>query len=203
MSFLWRKYIGKTIPHTITANNTETHMKYLIVGLGNIGNEYKNTRHNIGFTVVEALASSADAEWRDVTHGEMATVKHKGRTFLLLKPNTYMNLSGKAVRYWLQKEKLEKSQMMVICDDLNLPSGSAGGQNGLKNIQELLVSMEYPRLRVGIGDDFSKGKQVQYVLGKWTEAERAELSNIMDRCIESIRLYGSVDIQAAMNVCNK
>ena len=158
-------------------------MKYLITGLGNIGYEYENTRHNIGFDAVDFLCKNLEGTWRQDTHGDLAEVKFKGRTLILLKPNTYMNLSGKAIRYWMQKEKIPVEQTMVILDDLNLDfgkiriraSGSDGGHNGLKNIQELLGGNVYPRMRLGIGSNFSKGKQVNFVLGKWSEDEKAEL----------------------------
>lgn len=186
-------------------------MKYLITGLGNIGSEYDGTRHNIGFDVVDALCNKLDGTWRNDHHGELAEVKHKGRTLILLKPNTYMNLSGKAVRYWLQKEKIELENSLVICDDLNLvfgkqrlrAKGSDGGHNGLKNIQEILASDAYPRLRIGIGSDFSKGKQVNFVLGKWTEDERAELPLILDKSVEVILAMTTIGITRAMNVLSK
>lgn len=182
-------------------------MKYLITGLGNIGYEYENTRHNVGFDVVDHLCKSLGGEWRGDHHGDLAEVKWKGRTLILLKPNTYMNLSGKAVRYWLQKEKLQPENSMVICDDLNLdfgklrlrPKGTDGGHNGLKSIQELLGSDVYPRLRVGIGDNFSKGKQVNFVLGKWTEGEKAELPHIVERSAEVIKTFVTLGLERAMN----
>ncbi len=182
-------------------------MKYLITGLGNIGSEYDNTRHNVGFDVVDFLCKKLDGEWRGDHHGERAEVKWKGRTLILFKPNTYMNLSGKAVRYWLQKEKLQPENSLIVCDDLNLdfgklrlrPSGSAGGHNGLKSIQELLGTDVYPRLRVGIGDNFSKGKQVNFVLGKWSEGEKAELAHILDRTEEVIKIFTTLGLERAMN----
>lgn len=182
-------------------------MKYLITGLGNIGYEYENTRHNVGFDVVDYLCKALDGEWRSDHHGDRAEVKWKGRTLILFKPNTYMNLSGKAVRYWLQKEKLQPENSLVVCDDLNLdfgkirlrPSGSSGGHNGLKSIQELLGTDAYPRLRVGIGDNFSKGKQVNFVLGKWSEGEKAELAHILERSAEVIKIFTTLGLERAMN----
>jgi peptidyl-tRNA hydrolase, PTH1 family len=182
-------------------------MKYLITGLGNIGYEYENTRHNAGFDVVDFLCKSLEGEWRSDHHGERAEVKWKGRTLILFKPNTYMNLSGKAVRYWLQKEKLLPENSLVICDDLNLdygklrlrPSGSAGGHNGLKSIQEMLGTDAYPRLRVGIGDNFSKGKQVNFVLGKWSADEKAELPHILERAAEVVKIFTTLGLERAMN----
>jgi peptidyl-tRNA hydrolase, PTH1 family len=186
-------------------------MKYLITGLGNIGSEYDGTRHNIGFDVADAICKKLEGAWRNDHHGELAEVKHKGRTLILLKPNTYMNLSGKAIRYWLQKEKIELENSLVVCDDLNLAfgkqrlraKGSDGGHNGLKSIQELLNTDQYPRLRVGIGSDFSKGKQVNFVLGKWTEDEKAELPHILDKSVEAILAMTTIGLVRAMNVLSK
>ena len=186
-------------------------MKYLITGLGNMGYEYDNTRHNIGFEVVDYLCKSLEGNWRQDTHGDLAEVKHKGRTLILLKPNTWMNLSGKAVRYWLQKEKIAMENQVVICDDLNLPygkirirpNGSAGGHNGLKSIEELLESNAYPRMRMGIGSEFSKGKQVNFVLGKWSEDERAELPHIIERAGEAVKTFAAIGLDRAMNLYNK
>jgi len=153
--------------------NFASTMKYLVVGLGNIGEEYAETRHNIGFKVVDELAASSAATWKSVTLGSMTEVKHKGRTLLLLKPNTYMNLSGKAVNYWLQKEKIPVENMLVILDEIQLDLGTVrlrgkgtdGGHNGLKDIQAQLGTTEYARLRVGVGKNFHPGGQVNYVLG--------------------------------------
>ena len=186
-------------------------MKYLIAGLGNIGSDYVDTRHNIGFDAVDFLCKQLDGSWRSDTHGELAEVKFKGRTLLLLKPNTYMNLSGKAIRYWLQKEKIPVENSLMICDDLNLvfgklrlrAKGSDGGHNGLKHIQEVLGSDAYPRLRVGIGADFPKGRQVEFVLGKWSEDERAELPRILEKSAETVKAFVSIGLERAMNVAGK
>ncbi|MBK8558261.1 MAG: aminoacyl-tRNA hydrolase [Lewinellaceae bacterium] len=186
-------------------------MKYLITGLGNPGSEYADTRHNIGFAVVNLLCTQLEGKWRMDHHGELAEVKYKGRTLLLLKPHTYMNLSGKAVRYWMQKEKIEPENILVVCDDLNLvfgkqrlrPKGSDGGHNGLKSIQELLNSDAYPRLRVGIGDNFNKGRQVNFVLGKWTNDEAAELPHILEKSTEVIKAFATIGITRAMNVLSR
>ena len=172
-------------------------MKYLITGLGNIGYEYDGTRHNIGFEAVDFLCKQLEGEWRNDHHGELAEVKFKGRTLILLKPNTYMNLSGKAIRYWLQKEKILPENSVTILDDLNLEfgkqrlraKGSDGGHNGLKSIQETLGTDAYPRLRIGIGNTFSKGKQVNFVLGKWSEDEKAELSRILEKATEVVKTF--------------
>lgn len=186
-------------------------MKYLITGLGNIGYEYQNTRHNVGFDVADLLCRQLEGSWHDDHHGELAEVRHKGRTLILLKPNTYMNLSGKALRYWLQKEKIPTENSLVVCDDLNLDfgklrlrtKGSDGGHNGLKNIQEVLGTDAYPRLRVGIGSDFSRGKQVNFVLGKWSPDEAAELPNILEKAAETIKAFVTIGIDRAMNVAAK
>lgn len=186
-------------------------MKYLITGLGNIGYEYDGTRHNVGFEVVDHLCKTLKGEWQGNHHGDLAEVKFKGRTLILLKPNTYMNLSGKAIRYWLQKEKIPVENSLTILDDLNLDfgklrlraKGSDGGHNGLKSIQEMLATDAYPRLRIGIGSEFSKGKQVNFVLGKWTEDEKAGLPHILDQCNTVIQTLVTVGFAQAMNATGK
>lgn len=183
-------------------------MKYLITGLGNVGYEYAGTRHNIGFDAVDLLVRQLEGAWRSDHHGDLAEVRHKGRTLIVLKPNTYMNLSGKAIRYWLQKEKIEPENSLVLCDDLNLDfgklrlraKGSAGGHNGLQNIQDVLGSDVYPRLRIGIGSNFSRGRQVDFVLGKWKEDEKAELAIVLERSTEIVKAFVTVGIERAMNV---
>ncbi|MBL7802478.1 MAG: aminoacyl-tRNA hydrolase [Saprospiraceae bacterium] len=186
-------------------------MKYLITGLGNIGYEYAGTRHNIGFDAVDHLCKSLEGTWRSDHYGDLADLKHKGRTLILLKPNTYMNLSGKAVRYWLQKEKITAENCLVICDDLNLPfgkqrlrgKGSDGGHNGLKSIQELLGSDVYPRLRIGIGNNFSRGRQSDFVLGKWSADEAAELPILLEKIDETIKAFVTIGLERAMNIAAK
>lgn len=171
--------------------------KFLIVGLGNIGSEYANTRHNIGFKVLDFLAKQESLNFQTVKLGSLAEYKIKGRTLLLLKPNTYMNLSGKAVQYWMEKEKIAKENILVITDDLNLPfgtirikpKGSDGGHNGLKSIQQLLNSADYPRFRFGISDDFKKGKQVDYVLGEWDEDEKTKLVERLEMSVKAIQSF--------------
>lgn len=166
-------------------------MKYLIVGLGNIGAEYADTRHNIGFKVLDALAEASDTVFTADRYGSVARLRHKGRQLTLLKPSTYMNLSGKAVRYWLDAEKVDIANLLVVVDDIALPfgtlrmrpKGSEGGHNGLKNISELLGRNDYARLRFGIGGDFARGHQVDYVLGEWTDDERKALP-------ERLKLFG-------------
>jgi PTH1 family peptidyl-tRNA hydrolase len=168
--------------------------KFLIVALGNIGEEYENTRHNIGFTIADTIAKENDFKFAVDKLASVAIYKFKGKTLVIIKPSTYMNLSGKAVNYWMQKENISKENILIITDDLALPfgtvrmkgKGSDGGHNGLKNIQEILASTEYPRLRFGVGSEFSKGKQVDYVLGGWNE-EGDRRSGIGCRDCDSVR----------------
>jgi PTH1 family peptidyl-tRNA hydrolase len=184
--------------------------KFLIVGLGNIGAEYVNTRHNIGFKVVDHLARKESLDFQTVKLGAMAEYKLKGRTLFLLKPNTYMNLSGKAIKYWMDKENIPASNILVITDDLNLsfgtirikPKGSDGGHNGLKSIQQTLNSSDYPRFRFGISDDFKKGRQVDYVLGEWNEEETAKLPERLDVAAEIIRSFALSGLDITMNTFN-
>lgn len=186
-------------------------MKYLIVGLGNIGAEYTETRHNIGFKVLDALAEASNAVFTTARYGDVAEVRYKGRTLILLKPSTYMNLSGKAVRYWLDAEKIDRENLLVVSDDIALPfgtlrlrpKGSAGGHNGLKNIAELLGSEEYARMRFGIGGDFPKGHQVDYVLGEWTEEERAAMPERLKVFVDAIRSFTTQGCAMTMNFFNK
>ncbi len=186
-------------------------MKYLIAGLGNIGPEYKNTRHNIGFQILDALAEASNISFNDKRYGFVAEYKFKARTFVLLKPTTYMNLSGRAVNYWLQKEKIDIKNMLVLVDDLALPfgtlrvraKGGAGGHNGLENINQVLGRNDYARLRFGIGDDFHKGYQVDYVLGEWSKEERKELPFKIDDAIEIIKSFGTIGVDRTMNFHNK
>lgn len=185
-------------------------MKYLIFGLGNMHLDYMGTRHNVGFEVVDALASALGAEWHNDTHSHRAEARLKGRTLILFKPTTYMNLSGKCVRYWLLKERIEPNQILVITDDLNLEfgslrirgNGSDGGHNGLKDIQAQLGSTQYPRMRVGIGSNFPKGRQVDYVLGKWNDNEQPYLAELMEACKNAAVCWALEGISAAMNKFN-
>lgn len=184
--------------------------KFLIVGLGNIGEEYENTRHNIGFTILDALAKENSFKFATDKLASVATFKFKGKTLILIKPSTYMNLSGKAVNYWMQTEKIQKENILVLTDDLALPFGSVrmkgkgsdGGHNGLKSIQETLVSSEYPRLRFGVGSEFSKGKQVDYVLGKWNLEEQKELEPRIKLAIEMIQGFTTIGLQRTMSAYN-
>lgn len=185
-------------------------MKYLIVGLGNIGEEYKDTRHNIGFNVVDQMAKEAGVEFKAGKHGAVAEVKHAGRTFFLLKPSTYMNLSGKALNYWMQQENIPVERTFTVVDDLALPfgkirikgKGSDAGHNGLKNIAQVLGRTDYPRLRFGIGDDYRKGGQIDFVLGKWGKEEMLDLPLRIDVCIKAIEAFGTIGLARTMNEFN-
>lgn len=195
----------------VTVYHEETPMKkFLIVGLGNIGPKYKNTRHNIGFKMLDHLAEKETLDWESVRLGDMTTHKKKGRTFLLLKPSTYMNLSGKAVKYWLDKEKIPVENLLVITDDINLPfgtirlktKGSDGGHNGLKDIQNTLQTTKYNRFRFGISNEFSKGSQVDYVLGEWDAEEEKQLQERLEKGVQLIESYGLSGINITMNQFN-
>ena len=185
-------------------------MKYLIVGLGNIGSEYKETRHNIGFKVLDAFVNASNSSFRTDRLGDVAELKHRGRTLICLKPSTYMNLSGKAVRYWMQQEKIPQERVLIITDELSLPfgkirlkpKGSDGGHNGLKNIQEVLGNPNYSRVRFGIAAEFSKGKQVDYVLGEWTPQEESHLITQIPKSIEAIESFALAGLDNTMNSFN-
>jgi PTH1 family peptidyl-tRNA hydrolase len=185
-------------------------MKYLIVGLGNIGAEYEHTRHNIGFDIADAFVTKHGGTFRNDRLADVAECKWKGRTFVVIKPTTYMNLSGKAVKYWMDKEKVPLENILVLVDDLALPlevirlraGGSDAGQNGLKSIQELLGTNQYPRLRFGIGNNFPRGKQVDFVLGKWSNEEWAVVMAKLGKCVEVIESFASVGLPRTMNIFN-
>jgi PTH1 family peptidyl-tRNA hydrolase len=185
-------------------------MKYLIVGLGNPGQDYDGTRHNIGFDVLDRMALENKVVWSSEKHGWVCNFSYKGRSLFLLKPNTYMNLSGKAVAYWLQKEKIHPNKTLVVVDDLALPvaklrlrpGGSDGGHNGLKSINETLGTNQYPRLRFGIGNDFPKGRQSEFVLGKWNNIETELVENALAKAIEAIQHFVTMELSLAMNKVN-
>ncbi len=191
-------------------DQTERMKKYLIVGLGNIGAEYVNTRHNIGFKAVDFMANEAGVTFETVKLGALTEIKVKNKILLLLKPNTYMNLSGKAVQYWMDKEKIAKENILIITDDLNLPfgsirikaKGSDGGHNGLKNIQLILNTSEYPRLRFGISDQFKKGQQVDYVLGDWSDEETTALKERLEVVSKAVKEFALAGLNNAMNNYN-
>ncbi len=186
-------------------------MKYLLAGLGNVGNEYDATRHNIGFDVADAFVIKHGGTFKVDRHVFHSEVKFKGRTFVVIKPTTYMNLSGKALKYWIDKEKIPLENVMVVCDDLALPlgtirlraSGSAGGQNGLKNIELLLQSQNYPRLRFGIGNNYPKGQQVNYVLGKWKTDEIELVKLTILKSVDAVEAWSTTGIGNAMTMFNK
>ena len=185
-------------------------MKYLIAGLGNIGSEYQDTRHNIGFEILDALANASGIFFEQQRHAFVAEMRHKGKTFVLIKPTTYMNLSGKAVHYWMQQEKIPIDRVLVATDDLALPfgkirikgKGSDGGHNGLKHIQQTFGTNQYARLRFGIGDNFSKGRQVDFVLGQWSAEEQQTLNERVQLAKDAILSFGTIGIQHTMNAFN-
>lgn len=185
-------------------------MKYLVVGLGNPGVKYDNTRHNIGFKVVEEFAKLSEAKFSSDRHADVAYAKFKGRTIVLVKPTTYMNLSGKAVNYWMQAEKISIENVLVITDDIALPfgklrmkgKGSDGGHNGLKDIQSTLNSQAYARLRFGVGSDFHKGQQADYVLGDWSAEEEKQLEERLKVAIEFIKGFATIGLAQTMSNWN-
>ena len=186
-------------------------MKHLIAGLGNIGEEYRNTRHNVGFMVLDAAAAASGISFTDSRYGSVATLRHKNAQLVLLKPSTFMNLSGNAVRYWLQKEKITPDNLLVITDDIAIPtgsirlraSGSPGGHNGLASISEVLGSDLYARLRIGIGNDFPRGGQVNYVLGRWSPEELAIIEKRIPLAVEMILHFALAGCELTMTAYNK
>ena len=184
--------------------------KYLIVGLGNIGEKYQNTRHNIGFKILDFLANKESLTFESQKLGDIATYKFKGRQFLFLKPSTYMNLSGKSVIYWLNKENIPLENLLIITDDINLPfgsirlktKGSDGGHNGLKDVQDKLMTTNYNRFRFGISNEFGKGRQVDYVLGEWNDEENKLLPERLEKSVELIKSFGTAGISNTMNMFN-
>lgn len=185
-------------------------MKFLVVGLGNIGNEYAHTRHNIGFDVVNAFVSKHNGSFRSDRLAFVADIKWKGKIFVCICPSTFMNLSGKAVKYWMDKEKIALENILVIVDDVALPlnklrlkpAGSDGGHNGLKSLHESLGTTEYPRLRFGIGNDYPKGMQSDFVLGKWRKEEEPLIKIKINKSVEIIETFATQGITAAMNWIN-
>lgn len=185
-------------------------MKYLIVGLGNIGDEYRNTRHNIGFKILDAFAEASNISFSTERYGDIARVRVKNKQLILLKPSTYMNLSGNAVRYWKDKENIAVDHILVLVDDIAIPfgtirlkgRGSDAGHNGLKNIAQMLGTDAYPRLRFGIGNDFPRGCQVDYVLGNFTLDERQKLPIRIDVAIDAMKIFCLAGLNNAMNTYN-
>ena len=194
-----------------TQSNIEPDMKkFLIVGLGNIGEKYENTRHNIGFSILDHLAEKENVVFETKKLGDIARFKYKGRTFILLKPNTYMNLSGKAVNYWQKIEKIPLENILILTDDLNLPfgtirlkaKGSAGGHNGLTNINEVLQTQNYARLRFGIGNEYGKGRQIDYVLGQWDSEEKETLNERIEKSSKAVTSFALAGLANTMNTFN-
>lgn len=194
----------------VTTEETEAVAKYLIVGLGNVGAEYEGTRHNAGFMVVDALAKEADAQWTLERHAYRTEVRHKGRVLVLIKPTTFMNLSGKAVKYWLQAEKVDLTNLLVVVDDLALDpgiirikkQGAAGGHNGLTDIEEHLGTQAYNRMRMGVGADFGRGHQVDYVLGRFSDEQAAAFEPAIKTACDAVRCFVTQGIDRTMNLYN-
>ena len=203
-------FFGRILGKKQPEEQVDPMKKFLIVGLGNIGPKYHHTRHNIGFKILDHIAEKEDITFSTEKLGDVATFRFKGRTFILLKPSTYMNLSGKAVNYWLTKEKIPLENLLVITDDLNIPfgtirvktKGSDGGHNGLKDIQTQLNTTNYNRFRFGISDEFSKGRQVDYVLGEWEEEELKTMPERLDKALEVVKSFGTAGINNTMNTFN-
>ncbi len=185
-------------------------MKYLIIGLGNFGDEYFNTRHNIGFDILDAFAKEFEAAFKDKRYAFVTSLRHKGRGFHLIKPTTYVNLSGKAVNYWLKKLKIDINNILVVTDDISLPfgkirlraKGGSAGHNGLENINLVLGTNNYARLRFGIGNEFNQGGQVNYVLSQWTKKEEKELPEKINEAVDIIKKFGTIGIERTMNQFN-
>lgn len=207
---MWKRWLAWW-RRTTTTETIDPAMKYLIVGLGNPGAQYDATRHNVGFDVIDYLAAQKEVTFNKERHAWVGQFKHRGRAYILVKPTTYMNLSGQAVRYWMQKEKIKPDNLLVILDDLNIAfgqvrlktKGSAGGHNGLKDIEATLQSKQYARLRIGIGEQYRKGQQVDFVLGKWTPKEAEQLPKIVAHAAEGVLQFGSIGAARAMNGINK
>lgn len=186
-------------------------MKFLIAGLGNIGAEYAHTRHNIGFDILDVLAAKHQVSFTPSRYADYAMINLKGKQLHLIKPTTYMNLSGKAIRYWLQELKLTPNELLVLVDDLAIDfgkvriraNGSDAGHNGLKSINELLQTQQYPRLRFGLGNQFPKGRQVEFVLGQWSDEEAKQLPQLINHCTEAIEAFAQIGLERTMNFFNK
>lgn len=208
MCTLLKKWFGLVTKSELSEE--EKMKKFLIVGLGNIGEKYANTRHNIGFKILDYLADKEEVTFEPLKLGDVTSYKIKGRTLILLKPSTYMNLSGKAIKYWLDKEKVPLENLLVVTDDLNLPfgslrlktKGSDGGHNGLKDTQDKLQTTNYNRFRFGISDSFSKGRQVDYVLGEWSDEENSQLKERLEKSSELIKSFVLAGVNSTMNTFN-
>jgi peptidyl-tRNA hydrolase, PTH1 family len=186
-------------------------LKYLIAGLGNIGEEYKNTRHNVGFMVLDAAAAASNISFTDRRYGFVSEMRYKNASVILLKPSTLMNRSGNAVRYWMQKENITQENLLVIADDIAIPTGSIrlrakggdGGHNGLASISEIIATNDYARLRIGIGNKFGRGGQIDYVLGEWTDEELAVINKRLPMAVEIIRSFVTAGCELTMTAFNK
>ena len=208
----WPKWLASLCRKETCSNDTIDAMsKYLIVGLGNVGAEYEGTRHNAGFMVVDALAKEGEARWSLERHAYRTEVRHKGRTLVLIKPTTYMNLSGKAVKYWLQAERIDLERLLVAVDDIALDpgvirikkQGASGGHNGLKDIEAMLGTQAYNRLRVGVGSHFGRGQQVDYVLSGFDGDEAAALEQAVKTACDAVHCFVTQGIDRTMNMYNK
>jgi len=210
MLSILRKLFAKETENSKEETQEDLMKKFLVVGLGNIGPKYHNTRHNIGFRILDTLAKEESLTFETEKLGDLTTYKYKGRTILLLKPSTYMNLSGKAVRYWLTKEKVSIENLLIITDDINIPfgtirvkaKGSAGGHNGLKDIEAQLNTSKYCRFRFGVGAEFNKGRQVDYVLGEWSPEEEVAMPERLDKGIALIKSFAGAGLANTMNTFN-
>ena len=208
MRNLLKKWFG--FSDKIELTEEDKMKKFLIVGLGNIGEKYANTRHNIGFKILDYLAETNEIPFETVKLGDVATLKVKGRTLILLKPSTFMNLSGKSIKYWLEKEKIPLENLLVVTDDLNLPfgslrlktKGSDGGHNGLKDTQDKLQTVKYNRFRFGISAEFGTGRQVDYVLGEWTEDENTQLKERLKISADLVKSFALAGVNTTMNQFN-
>ena len=207
----WPKWLASLCwKEACKVDNTDAVSKYLIVGLGNVGAEYEGTRHNAGFMVMDALAREGEARWSLERHAYRTEVRHKGRVLVLIKPTTYMNLSGKAVKYWLQAERVELPNLLVVVDDIALDpgiirikkQGAAGGHNGLTDIELALGTQAYNRLRMGVGSNFSRGRQIDYVLGRFGEDELAAMETAVGTACEAVRCFATQGIDRTMNLYN-
>lgn len=208
MSFKY--FLQKIIGVSTKVKETSTMKKFLIVGLGNIGDKYDNTRHNIGFRIVDAFVKEYEETFSTEKLGDIATLKIKGKAVFVLKPSTYMNLSGKAVKYWMQKENIQVENLLVITDDLNIDfgklrikgKGSSGGHNGLKDIQTMFNTGAYPRFRFGVGSQYKKGRQVDFVLGKWSDEEESQMIERISTCVKAVTSFITAGLSNTMNEFN-
>ena len=209
-SYFYVMNIFKFFSKNQTESKQEVMKKFLIVGLGNIGDTYVNTRHNIGFQVLDALAKDQDASFETEKLGDITRFRYKGRVFILLKPSTYMNLSGKSVKYWVNQEKIPLENLCIVTDDVHIDfgsirikiKGSAGGHNGLKDIQEKLNTQQYNRFRFGVGGNYARGRQADFVLGSWTKEEESQLIERIPIAVKAILSFGTAGINNTMNIYN-